>query len=74
MAVAALSKAVGALVSGTLREEVVNFVIVTHCTSLTLPHQDREHKLSICGLGSLSGLRQAGDPLHYYPSLSSTQE
>lgn len=52
VAAAALSKAARALLSGTLREEVVNLVIVTHCTGFALSHQDGEHKLSICGSGS----------------------
>lgn len=55
VAVAALSEAVGALVCGPLREEVVNLVIITHSTGLALPYQDGEHKLSICGVGSSSG-------------------
>lgn len=48
---AALSKAACTLLSSALREEVVNFVVVTHGTGLALPHQDGEHKLSICGSG-----------------------
>lgn len=46
---AALSKAACTLLSSTFREEVVNFVVITHGTGLALPHQDGKHKLSICG-------------------------
>lgn len=53
VAAATLSEAAGTFL--TLHEEVVNLVIVTHYTGLALPHQHREHKLSICGLSIYLG-------------------
>ena len=55
VAAAALSKVARALLGGTLREEVVNLVIIAHHAGLALPHQDGEHKLSICEPGSSGG-------------------
>ena len=53
VAAATLCEAAGAFL--TLHEEEINLVIITHCACLALPHQHREHKLSICGVSIYLG-------------------
>jgi hypothetical protein len=45
MVAAALGETAGAFLA--LHKEVVNLVIITHCTGLALSHQYGEHKLGI---------------------------